>query len=792
MNRCYLILSLWAVALFGYAQELEITIQDDQKSPLTGATVQLMRLADSTSFNGVADIDGVVRLKSVKAGLYSLEIRFIGFETLNKSLTIKSGVNRFIFRLEADNLTLGEITVKARKPLMRQEEDKTIIDPEPLANTSTNTLEILEKTPGLFVDQDGNIYLTSATPAQVFINGREQRMSAEDMATILRSLPPESIQQIEILRTPSSKYDAASTGGIVNVVLKKGVRLGRTGSVSAGMNQGFYGNQFAGFSLNDSDDKTTYYLRFNYNRNNARQTLTTTRFFQGDSLLNQVSATSAPRNSGFVGLGLSRALNERIELSYDARINASSGISNSESGNQMVTGSENILADNINVTGNDIQSWNIQQEIGFRYKPDTIGSDWDTRLSYNYNNRDNHQFYLSNFLLPGPFAILGDGAIDQGRHFFNFQSDLTLKLSNSLRIETGIKATLLSYRSSSDYFITLNANRNPDLLRTNAFNYTEYINAAYLQASRNLPWNFILKAGARIEQTYMKGQQTVPGDTSFLINRVDVFPYVFLSRTLFAIAGYDLRGYMIYRRTIQRPGYNSLNPYINYLDQYLYETGNPALKPQFTDNVEFNISFDDTPIFAIGRNMTTDIFSDVVYQDPQLNNVAVRTYDNVGTNRETYFRLIGAIPPGGVYFFVVGTQFNLNEYQGFYEGVPLGFSRGSWRFFTFHMLNLGPNTRLTMNGFYTTNGQSNFYTLDAFGQLNFGLSQSFLNKKLKVTLSANDVLRTMEVGFQLNQGSLNTEGFRYSDNQRYGINIRYAFGLKKEEERGSFIPEGLE
>jgi outer membrane receptor protein involved in Fe transport len=792
MKKFYLILSIWVTALFGYAQEIEITIQDNQKLPLTGATVQLVHLVDSSTLNGVADINGVVRFKAVSTGLYALEIRFIGFETLSKSLTIKSGVNRFSFRLEPDNLTLGEVTVKARKPLIRQEEDKTIIDPEPLANTSTNTLEILEKTPGVFVDQDGYIYLTSATPAQVFINGREQRMSAEDMATILRSLPPESIQQIEILRTPSSKYDAASTGGIVNVVLKKGIRLGRTGSISAGMNQGFYGNQFAGFSLNDSDDKTTYYLRVNYNHNNARQTLESTRFFPGDSLLNQVSATSAPRNSGFAGMGISRAMNQRIELSYDARINVSSGFSNAASGNQMVTSTGNLLADNINFTGNDNQSVNIQQEIGFRYKPDTIGSDWDTRFSYNFNNRKNDQFYLSDFLLPGPFAIQGDGIIDQGRHFLNFQSDLTLKLRNSLRVETGIKATRLSYRSSSDYFITLNGNRNPDLLRTNAFNYTESINAAYLQASRNLPWNLILKAGARIEHTYMKGEQTVPGDTSFLINRVDLFPYVFLSRTLFAIAGFDLRGYMIYRRTIQRPGYNSLNPYINYLDQYLYETGNPALKPQFTDNVEFNISFDDTPIFAIGRNMTTDIFSDVVYQDPQLNNVAVRTYDNVGTNRETYFRLIGAIPPGGVYFFVVGTQFNLNEYQGLYEGVPLSFSRGSWRFFTFHMLNLGPDTRLTMNGFYTTNGQNNFYTLDAFGQLNFGLSRSFFNKKLKVTLSANDVLRTMEVGFQLNQGSLNTEGFRYSDNQRYGINVRYAFGLKKQEERESFIPEGLE
>ncbi|MBK6949284.1 MAG: TonB-dependent receptor plug domain-containing protein [Haliscomenobacter sp.] len=95
-----------------------------------------------------------------------------------------------------------------------------------MANTSTNTLEILEKTPGLFVDQDGNIYLTSATPAVVYINGREQRMGAQDIAGILRSLPPDNIQRIEVLRTPSTKYDAASSGGIVNVVLKKASNSG--------------------------------------------------------------------------------------------------------------------------------------------------------------------------------------------------------------------------------------------------------------------------------------------------------------------------------------------------------------------------------------------------------------------------------------------------------------------------------------------------------------------------------------------------------------------------------------
>jgi hypothetical protein len=85
---------------------------------------------------------------------------------------------------------------------MRQEDDKTIVDPENLAASSTNAYEIMEKIPGLFVDQDGNIYLSSTTPAKVYINGREQRMSTLDIATLLKSLPPNAIASVEILRTP--------------------------------------------------------------------------------------------------------------------------------------------------------------------------------------------------------------------------------------------------------------------------------------------------------------------------------------------------------------------------------------------------------------------------------------------------------------------------------------------------------------------------------------------------------------------------------------------------------------
>lgn len=781
-------LFLMAIAIFTTtlctAQPLQITVKDTKKAPLIGATIQLTQLPDSTRLFSVTNEAGVALFEQAPAGLYGVSISYVGYQPLEKALTVKAGTNnRFEFVLREDALNLGEVTVTARRPLITQEDDKMIIDPEPLANISTNTLEVLEKTPGLFVDQDGAIYLNSSTPAQVYINGREQRMSTQDVATILQSLPPGSVQRIEVLRTPSTKYDAASSGGIVNVVLKKGIKIGRTGSVNVGMNQGVYGNHFAGINLNNSGDKGTYYFNLNYNYRNQLEELSSTRFLAPDSTLRQTARTVAPGDQGYLGFGASYDASEKLVFSYDGRINASVRRSGATNLNLITSSEDVIVSENANAINNDTRFFSLQQDLGAVYKIDTTGSEWDTKFSYSFNDNTNAQVYRSVFLQPLNATLAGEGDNAQNRHFFLFQSDLTYLFPNKIKLETGVKSTWQRYNSKADYFFNINGDLVEDFLRTNTFRYRENINAAYAQASKPLPGNFLLKAGVRMEHTYMKGRQVIPGDTSFVISRADWFPYVYLSRPLFTIATYEMRAYAIYRRTISRPGYQNLNPYIKYIDQYLYEVGNPALQPQFTDNYELNISFDDMPIFAIGRNYTQDIFSDVVYQDPFYENIAVRTFDNLGKNKETYFRIVGALPPGGKYFFVAGAQYNLNEYNGLYEGEALTFKRGSWRFFTFHSLSITKTTKLTMNGFMMLNGQQNFYELETFGQLNFGLTQTFMDRKLSITLNANDVLRTMETRFTLNQGSISTDGSRYSDNQRFGVNVRYNFGVKKKEEK---------
>lgn len=764
-------------------QSVNIIIKDKEKTPLVGATVQLTRVADSTRVFQIANQQGTARFEQLSQGLYTVNISYVGYVPLEKAISIRNGSQQFEYQMEEDAIALGEVTITARRPLIRQEEDKMIIDPEPLASISTNTLEILESTPGLFVDQDGGIFLSSATPATILINGREQKMSSQDIATILRSLPPGSVQQIEVMRTPSARYAASSSGGIINIVLKKGVKIGRFGSVTAGMNQGFYGNQFAGFSLNNGGERSSGYLNLNLSRNNMLEELNSSRLLRPDTTLSQAARTHRGSEQAYVGYGINFDPSEKLNLSYDGRLNGSLPHSTIDNNNLISVFEGETLTETSSQISNESWFLNVQQDFGVRLRLDSLGSEWDTRLGYNFNRNDLAQSYSSGFGMPILATSYGEGENDQRRHLIQFQSDLILQLPMKFKMEAGVNSSWQQYESSSDFQVTLGGNQVPDPLRTNAFSYQERINAAYLQASRPLWEKITLKAGLRLEHTFMEGLQTIPADTSFVIDRADWFPYVYLSRPLFAIAGFELQSFIIYRRTITRPGYQSLNPYINYVDQFLYETGNPALKPQFADNFEANISFNDMPIFAVGRNYTRDIFSSVIYPHEVQENVAVRTFDNLGSNRETYFRAMAGIPPGGVYFFAVGTQYNLNEYDGVYEGEPLVYSRGSWRFFTFHMLRLGKNTRFTMSGFMMTKGQYSFLELDTFGQLNLGLNQTFLDRRLTVSLSARDVLRTMVNRFEQTQGSLGTSGNRYADNQRFGVNIRYNFGIPKKQER---------
>ncbi len=769
-----------------HAQEIPVTIKiiNQKREPVGHASVTAINRLDSTQkIKKVADSIGVAKFTLSKIGQYTINITSINYQSIEKGIVISGNQAVFNFILEPLGKTLEAAVVTSKKPLMRQEDDKLIIDPENLIEASTSGYEVIEKTPGLFVDQDGNVYISSLTPATVQINGRDMRMSAADVATMLKSLPPNSISKIEIIKTPSAKYDASSSGGIVNVVLKKGVKIGMTGSVNGGAQQGTYGNQFIGFNLNNNDGKKSSYINLNYSKRNSYEKIVTDRLFAPDSMLSQDAFTKYPSNSYFTGYGINYSIGKKWNIDFSGTINLNKSDNNTENRSTInKISTSQTITNNLNHVKNKGSSLVIGNGIEAKFKIDSAGSEWSTNIFYYYSHHTTDQFFTTIYDSPAAPVIGGDGNGDNKRNFFSAKSDLKLKTKNKFTFETGVRTTTHTYKNITSYFRVAGSARVKDPSRTNTFNYNENINSLYLQGSQTLGKDFVIKTGIRLENTNMNGRQIIPDDTSFRIRRTDLFPYIYLSKNLMKIAGYDLRAYLVYRRTISRPVYEQLNPFPRYIDQYLSEVGNPSLRPQFNQNYEANISVDERPILAIGVNDTKDIFTNVIYQSDTSQSQAYRTYDNLGKNKEWYFRGLGALPPGGKYFFVLGAQYNHNFYQGLYENKPLSFKKGTWTFFTYHTLKLGKLSQMTLNGFIRFEGQQQFYELTSFGALNTSINRQFLKQKLIVTLSMSDIFASNKNNFTIKQGSVDASGFRQSDTRRLGINLRYNFGIRKKED----------
>ena len=773
--------------------KLQITVTDNKTEVVQNATAALYLLPDSILISKkVIQAETFFQVK--KQTNYVVKLSAVGMQGAVQLINISDADTKVNVAMLYKVSSLDDVTVVAKKPLIKQEDDKTIVDAEVLANSSTSAYEILEKTPGVIVDQDGNTYLNSTMPATVYINGREMKLSSSDLASLLKSLPAGSVSKIEILNTPSAKYDAASSGGIINIVLKKGVKLGTNGSVNTAYFQGAYGTETIGFNLNKGSGKINSYLSCQVTNRNNFEELNSSRFLKTDStLLSQRSYTTYPTVSNFVSGGVDVQFTPKFNAGYALRYNNSNGKSYATNGNDItkVPASSSIV-NNLSDINSINKSAYLENNLSAKYKIDTSGSELTAEFDYNYYRNRNTQLYKNYSYLPIKPAVTGDGANNNDKNIFLLQADLTLKFPKKLTLETGFKATFSKSENSSNYFKDTGNNISfVDAYQTNTFKYTEKIISAYVQVSKTF-LGFTIKPGLRLEVTDISGHQTIPIDTSLILKRTDVFPYLFIKHKLFKLFGFPLIGNAIYRRSIKRPYYEILNPYPKYVDQYLFDVGNPALKPQFTTNYEVNITFDNIPVLAFGINNTKDIFSNVTYQDASTR-IAYRTYDNLGKNKEIYAKIIGGIPPGGKYFFYVGALYNYTRYSGFYEGLPLNYSRGSWTFFMFQELKVTPKFSVNMQGFLKTKGIQNLYELNTFGGLFVSANKSILKKKANIILSVNDLLQTNHVSFSLKQGTVSAEGERINDTRRVGLTFRYNFGIKPktEKKKGFDLPADL-
>ncbi len=784
----HVILTLVMLCAFKFAdaqtKRIVVFAFDQRNEPLESVNLLIKRIANNKSIYN----------RSVRSGdsismpmMDSLEIigSFAGKQPFRSRLLVSDTLTSMMMRfVDAD---LQAITVVSKKTWIREEDDKTIVDATALSNSSTNAMEVLEKTPGAIIDQDGNVYLNSLNPAAIQINGRTMRFSASDLSALLKSLPANSVEKIEILRNPSVKYDAASSGGIVNIILKKGVRIGSNGSLNVSHFQGVNGTTSFGGTISSQQDKLNSYANYQYTSRNAFEQLQSERRFTNDNFsFEQLSYTSYPNRGHYLNGGIDWSATEKWKFTMDTRINYSNNESHTKNNIDLLQ-SNVFLGQNLSFSNNFNRSRTLTQSASMTHDIDTSGSEWKTVVEWTGYRYNQNQDYLNRIEFPRKTYREGVGTNENEKSSWNLQSDLVLKNKKRFTIETGWRSNITQGYVQSDYLVdTGNGVRIVDRFQTNRYNYRENIHAVYGQLTRTLG-KLVVKSGVRWEYTDIRGTQQVPFDTGFQIRRQDWFPYVFLKHPMFKMFGQTLQGSLIYRKSIRRPYYESLNPFPRFIDPYLYEAGNPALRPQLTDNYEFSVTFNDIPVASIGMNQTRDLFTGVIYQDT-LTKIAFRTFDNLGRNEEIYGRLILGIPPGKKYFFYLGGIVNANRFNGYFQNQPLSYFRASYTFFTFHEYKGVKNWVFNAQGFLRTGGLQNFYELNTFGGMTLTINRSLLKKKANLILTVNDVFRTNRVGFRFDRNAQQLDGLRINDTRRVGLTFRYQFGFKPKEEK----KEGME
>ena len=769
----------FSATAFAQNANISIVVKNEKNELLQNVTAKVYGAEDSVLYQKILMPTTVFSLP-VNHG-YTFELTATNIALTNKLVMLGNSDTTITIVAKTKTKDLDAVVVTARKPLITQDDDKTVVDAEVLSNSSSNAFEVLEKTPGAVVDQDGNVYLNSSTPAQIQINGKEVKLSAADVASLLKSLPANSVVKIEILRNPSAKYDAASSGGIVNIVLKKGVKIGASGSVNLGSFQGKYNTSTTGFNLNNSGTKANTYLSYQFSNRHSFEALSSNRYVAGVNVA-QTAFTKYQSYNQWFGGGIDYAFNKKFTLGYETRFSINDN--GSDATNDVLLKDEatgNVVGKTNSIITNDAVNTYIDNTITATYKIDSLGSEWSSVLSHDYFNGPNKQVYNNDFILPAYPSVVGDGTIKSKKNIVLFTSDLVFKTKDKYTLETGVKLNFSSSNNNALYYVDSSTGRKLDSFQTNKFKYRENISAAYFQVSKTF-YGFTLKPGLRLERTDINGNQLFPKDTTLSIKRTDLFPYVYLRHDLFKLFGFQLTGNAIYRRSITRPYYEVLNPYPKYIDQFLYDVGNPRLQPQFTTNYEFNVNADQFPVFSIGLNDIKDIFTNVTYQDSS-SKIAYRTFDNLGRNKEMYMRFVAGVPPGKKYFFYAGTQYNHVNYSGFYQGEPLNYKRGTWTFFMYQNYKPTPTFNVSLNGFMRLRGLQNFYEFKSFGQLNITGNKAILQKKMNIILSVNDIFRTNKYSFVLQQAGIRADGTRANDSRRIGLTLRYNFGLKPKEEK---------
>ncbi len=518
---------------------------DDKKVPQPFSTVMLNNAADSTLYKGeITNDKGEFVFENVKEGTFFIQIQVIGFKKLIGHVIVVSEANNNIdlgiFSVEPQSTSLGEITVMAHKPFIERQVDKMVVNIEnSIVQTGSSIMEVMEKLPGVSVDQNDNISLKGKQGLIILIDGKQTGLSGADLANMLKGLPSNSIQKIEIISNPSAKYDASGNAGIINIVMKKNKQQGFNGNISAGYGQGRYGKFNTSLSLNYKKKWYNLFFNYSFSKRKGFNNLVLDRVFPDSASKSIVLQTNNyiifPFETHNPRLGADFYLSKKTTLSVlgTSVINRFNPTGNSHT--FIVDENRSPLSNSEFINRSKDRWYNYALNAEIRTQFDTTGKELSVCLDYaKYWNITDQSF--TTIFNNNEGTLLGKTYLNGNQNglldLYAVKADYTYPLKKDAKLEMGVKSSYVASDNNVRFYDKINDELIFDTARSSHFLYAENINAAYLNYNKIIK-KLSIQVGLRAEQTIAKGKQLL-NDRSFNRNYPQVFPTAFVD--------YKLRG----------------------------------------------------------------------------------------------------------------------------------------------------------------------------------------------------------------------------------------------------------
>lgn len=751
------------------------------------ATVVLLKAQDSTHITAtVTDANGSFSLPGVGAGSYLLKTSFIGFISDTQPLRLDAGgpAERVVIRLAPAHTALKEVTITATRPTIIQKSDRMIvnIDNTILASGYT-TLEVLEKSPGIYVNPRNESITLNGKGATVIIDGKKTYMTGNDLSAFLKGLQSNDIKQIELITSPGARYDADGPGGIINIVTKKGTQDGTKATVSAGGGFSKNSRQNGSLSLTHRRGPVSMYAAYT----GAGRQIETTERSRIDYLNEATGQISTTHQMDVVDPSRTVSHNYRAGIDWFVSPKTSfnlylRGLASDKS--RQATAATRLLrySPTPDTTLNSLTrtAYSTTQyagNLGLKHLIDstrTITADLDySQYSSSQNNSIVNYYTVPNGdqyipsvnlrnVLPTDITIVA-GQTDYEQRLGTATLALGVKYS---QIETTNDAR---YELFNNQDVWIN-----DTKRSNYFSYKENIAAGYASYNNTLQ-GLEYRLGLRLEQTFSEGH-LITNNIKTKRNYLNLFPSVLLNHKV----GKNDFVSLSYIRRLRRPSYQDLNPFIYFQDIYSYSQGNPFLRPEYSNNLDLTYTIKGTYVLAAGFSRTTNLISWVTQRETEGSLVTQAQAQNLDSQRQFTLTVTAPYSPFSwwtISNFLTGSYIVYSLHST--DNAPRSIRGLSGVYGTTHDFKIKGGWNASVSGYFQSAAPYGVSRNRGQYSVNLGLQKKFLADRLAARLIYNDVLRTSRALSDTRFSNLRTRSLYRWDSNFFLATLTYSFGNQK-------------